>query len=84
MVELMRQQMSHGDLIVNMDLLYSALYGLPDYVNPDALFFNVTEVHNVLIDNIKSRLGSEVRLRSLAGFLKCSNGKGLPRKLMRN
>ncbi|WP_375104634.1 HNH endonuclease signature motif containing protein [Paenibacillus sp. RS8] len=57
MMDLVRQQMSRGDLIVNMDLLYTALSGLPDYDKPDALYSNVVGVQNLLLDNIKTRLG---------------------------
>lgn len=54
---LVRQQLQRGDLVVNMDSLYSALSGLPEYDKPDALFSNVIGVQNHLIDNIKTRLG---------------------------
>jgi predicted kinase len=52
-----REHMSRGDLIVDMDRLYSALSMLPDYDKPDNLFANVRAVHNLLIDNIKTRYG---------------------------
>ncbi|MDP4095462.1 hypothetical protein OIN60_01475 [Paenibacillus sp. P96] len=56
-MELVRQHMHRGDLIVNMDGLYVALSGLPEYDKPNALFSNVAGVQNFLIDNIKTRLG---------------------------
>lgn len=52
-----RHQMRRGDLIVDMDSLYSAVSGLPDYDKPDGLFSNVMGIHNLLLDNIKTRLG---------------------------
>jgi len=55
--ELVRQRMRRGDLIVDMDRLYEALSGLPYYDKPDGLFSNVIGVHNMLIDNIRTRLG---------------------------
>ncbi|AIQ17058.1 hypothetical protein H70357_10600 [Paenibacillus sp. FSL H7-0357] len=68
LLELVRQQMSRGDLIVNMDMLYSALSGLPDYDKPDALFSNVIGVQNFLIDNIKTRLGKWGTAWIVGGF----------------
>nr|WP_274363826.1 MULTISPECIES: HNH endonuclease [unclassified Paenibacillus] len=55
--ELVKQQASRGDLIVDMDRLYEAVSGLPFYDKPDNLLGNVTAVHNHLIDNIKTRFG---------------------------
>lgn len=52
-----RQQMRRGDLIVNMDSLYAAVSGLPEYDKPDALFPNVIGIQNLLLDNIKTRMG---------------------------
>jgi len=52
-----RQQMRRGDLIIDMDSLYEALSGLPYYDKPDSLFNNVISVRNLLIDNVKTRLG---------------------------
>ncbi|MEK5278625.1 HNH endonuclease signature motif containing protein [Paenibacillus sp. FSL H7-0735] len=68
MLEVVRQQMSRGDLIVNMDMLYSAISGLPEYDKPDALFSNVIGVQNFLIDNIKTRLGKWGTAWIVGGF----------------
>ena len=52
-----RQRMSRGDIMVDMDRLYAAVSGLPDYDKPDCLLSNVRGIHNLLIDNIKTRYG---------------------------
>lgn len=52
-----RQNMSRGDLVVDMDQLYSAVSLLPYYDKPDNLLINVRIIHNQLLDNIKTRYG---------------------------
>lgn len=51
------QNMSRGDIIVDMDALYGAVSGMPTYDKPDNLFNNVMGIHNQLIDNIRTRYG---------------------------
>jgi hypothetical protein len=52
-----REQMSRGDLVVDMDRLYAAVTMLPEYDKPDSLLPNVLGIHNQLLDNIKTRYG---------------------------
>lgn len=52
-----REQVRRGDIVVDMDRLYTAVSMLPDYDKPDNLLTNVFGIHNVLIDNIKTRHG---------------------------
>jgi hypothetical protein len=52
-----KENMSRGDLVVDMDQLYSAVSYLPYYDKPDNLFANVIGIHNHLIDMIMTRLG---------------------------
>lgn len=54
---LVKQNMKHGDIVVDMDKLYEAISFLPSYNKPDNLFSNVIGVQNLLIDNIKTRYG---------------------------
>ena len=49
--------MSRGDLVVDMDRLYSAASMLPYYDKPENLLSNVIGIRNALIDNIKTRYG---------------------------
>jgi hypothetical protein len=52
-----KENMQRGDLVVDMDNLYAAVSMLPGYDKPDNLFSNVIGIHNLLIDNIKTRYG---------------------------
>ena len=50
-------QFNRGDIVVDMDRLYSAVSMLPYYDKPDNLLANVRGIHNLLVDNIKTRYG---------------------------
>lgn len=52
-----KENMSRGDMVVDMDRLYAAVSFLPYYDKPDNLYNNVRVIHNTLIDNIKTRFG---------------------------
>lgn len=52
-----KEHMSRGDLVVDIDKLYEAVTLLPCYDKPDSLFRNVIGIHNQLLDNIKTRYG---------------------------
>jgi hypothetical protein len=52
-----RQHMRRGDLVIDMDRLFSAVSMLPEYDKPDNLFNNVMGIQNQLIDNVKTRYG---------------------------
>lgn len=52
-----RDNISRGDIVVDLDRLYEAITMLPSYDKPDQLFSNVIGIHNQLIDNIKTRYG---------------------------
>lgn len=52
-----RENMERGDLVVDLDILSAALSLQPTYDKPDNLFNNVMGVHNLLLDNIKTRYG---------------------------
>lgn len=51
------EHMRRGDLVVDMDKLYSAISLLPEYDKPAELLKNVFGVRDLLIDNIKTRYG---------------------------
>jgi len=55
--EYVREQMVRGDLVVDMDRLFEAVSMQPSYDKPDNLFSNVIGIHNLLLDNIKTRRG---------------------------
>lgn len=52
-----RDHMQRGDLVVDMDSIYSAVSLLPEYDKPGELTRNVFGVRDLLIDNIKTRYG---------------------------
>lgn len=52
-----REQLSRGDIVVDMDALYAAVTMLPQYDKPDNLYNNVITIHNLLLDNIRTRYG---------------------------
>ena len=52
-----QDRVQRGDLVVDMDRLYRAMSMLPSYDKPDSLLSNVRGLHNLLIDNIKTRYG---------------------------
>ncbi|MBO7747367.1 HNH endonuclease [Paenibacillus sp. MWE-103] len=68
MKEFVRQRLTRGDLVVDMDRLYEAVSGLPYYDKPDSLFGNVIGIHNLLIDNIRTRLGKWGTAWVVGGF----------------
>ncbi|HEX2986084.1 MAG TPA: HNH endonuclease [Caproiciproducens sp.] len=51
------EHMQHGDLVIDMDKLYSAVSFLPEYDKPNGLLPNVLGVRDLLIDNVKTRYG---------------------------
>lgn len=54
---LVRDQAKRGDIVIDIDRLYEAVSYLPSYDKPDNLLSNVMQIHNTLIDNIKTRYG---------------------------
>lgn len=52
-----QEQLRRGDIVVDMDRLYAAVTMLPEYDKPDSLLANVRGIHNLLVDNIKTRYG---------------------------
>lgn len=54
---LVKENISRGDIVIDMDRLYESITMLPGYDKPDQLFSVVIGIHNKLIDNIKTRYG---------------------------
>lgn len=55
--EYVQQQMMRGDIVVDMDRLFEAISFQSFHDKPDNLLSNVMGVHNLLLDNIKTRMG---------------------------
>lgn len=63
-----RENMSRGDLVVDMDRLYEAVSLLPSYDKPNNLFSNVIGIHDQLLDNIKTRYGKWYNAWIIGGY----------------
>lgn len=55
--EYVKNNMQRGDLVIDIDRLYSAMSMTPEYDKPSELLSNVLEVRGMLIDNVKTRYG---------------------------
>lgn len=52
-----KQRIQRGDLVIDIDELYKAVSLMPGYDKPKGLLSNVFGIHNLLLDNIKTRRG---------------------------
>ena len=52
-----REHARRGDIVVDTDRLFAAISMQPEYDKPDNLLANVFGIHDLLIDNIKTRYG---------------------------
>ena len=52
-----QQVKGRNDIVVDMNELYMAVTGLPEYDKPDKLFVNVAALHNALMDQVATRYG---------------------------
>jgi hypothetical protein len=62
------QNKGRGDLVVDINLLYSAATMLPEYDKPDTLLPLVRGMHNLLLDNIRTRFGKWHDARIVGGY----------------
>lgn len=53
-----RENMQAGDLVLDIDRLWVAMSGQPEYIKPNAIKANVFIARNAIIDSIKTRAGS--------------------------
>lgn len=53
-----RENMQSGDLVLDIDRLWSALSGQPEYIKPNSLKPIIFNVRNAIFDSIKTRAGS--------------------------
>lgn len=53
-----RENMQRGDLVLDIDSLWSALSGQPEYVKPNEIKAVVFNARNAIIDSIKTRAGN--------------------------
>jgi hypothetical protein len=60
--------LERGDIVVDMDRLYSAISYMDIYDKPDSIKRNVFAVRDTLIDNIKTRTGKWVSAWVIGGY----------------
>ena len=65
---LVQQSMERGDIVVDMDRLFSAVSMLPYYDKPDNLLTNVIGVRTLLLDNIMVRQGKWFNAWIIGGY----------------
>lgn len=53
-----RENMQRGDLVLDIDRLWSALSGQPEYIKPNELKPIIFNARNAIMDSIKTRAGS--------------------------
>lgn len=53
-----RESMQTGDLVLDIDRIWEAMSGQPEYIKPNAIKANVFIARNAIIDSIKTRAGS--------------------------
>lgn len=53
-----RENMQTGDLVLDIDRLWAAMSGQPEYIKPNAIKDNVFIARNAILDSIKTRAGS--------------------------
>lgn len=53
-----RENMQRGDLVLDIDRLWTALSGQPEYIKPNELKAVVFNARNAVIDSIKTRAGT--------------------------
>ena len=54
---LVRELMRTGDIVVDIDAIWVAVTGQPNYVRPDNCKYNVFKTRDCLLDQIKTRYG---------------------------
>lgn len=62
------ENMERGDIIIDMDRLFSAISMRPYYDKPNNLLTNVLGVRNLLLDNIKTRYGKWFNAWIIGGY----------------
>lgn len=62
------ENMERGDIVVDMDRLFSAVSMLPYFDKPDNLLNNVIGLRTLLLDNIKTRYGKWFNAWIIGGY----------------
>lgn len=65
---LVRELMSYGDFVIDMDALWQAVSFQPEYVKPNNLRFNIFKLRDELYDQVKTRYGQFYNAYIIAGL----------------
>lgn len=65
---LVRELMEYGDIVLDVDQLWSAITMQPEYVKPDNCRFNVFSLRDNLLDQIKTRHGQWYTAWVIGGY----------------
>lgn len=65
---LVRQMMEYGDIVLDIDRLWSAVTMQPEYTKPDNCRFNIFALRDNLLDQIKTRYGSWYTAYVIGGY----------------
>ena len=65
---LVNELMSYGDIVVDMDALWQAVTGQPEFVKPNNCRFNIFKLRDELYDQIKTRYGAWYDAYVIAGL----------------
>lgn len=76
-----RDNIEVGDLIVDMDNIWQSISGCDRYTKPEQLKANVFAVRNLLIDNIKLRVGNWSNAYIVGGYPLVSERERLSNQL---
>ena len=76
-----RDNVLEGDLIVDMDAIWQCISSCDKYIKPEQLKANVFAVRNLLIDNIKLRVGNWSNAYIVGGYPLVSERERLANQL---
>lgn len=63
-----REMMRPGDIVLDIDRIWSAVTLLPEYVKPDNVRFNIFALRDNLLDQIKTRYGQWYDAYIIGGY----------------
>ena len=65
---LVRELMQYGDIVLDMDALWQAVTGQPEYIKPNNCRFNVFKLRDDLMDQVKTRYGNWYDCYVIGGY----------------
>lgn len=65
---LVSELVQYGDIVLDIDALYKAITGQPEYIKPKNTRFNVFKIRDSLLDQIKTRYGQWYDAYIIGGY----------------